>query len=114
MKNSIIIAIIVLLTVNLSGQTDTAFYFKDNKILVKEENGELKVQVINDKIDSAETVLFEGNYGEESSSEVSFNFTFSKLIKKEQQKREKKVMYIHGQGIGVGIDRKSTRLNSSH
>ena len=102
MKNSIIITIIILITANLSAQTDTIFYFKDNKILVKEENGELKVQIINDKTDSAETVLFEGNYGENQSSEVSFNFTFSKLVKKEPEKIKKKVMYAHGQGFGLG------------
>ena len=109
MKNSIIITIIVLIAANLSAQTDTTFYFKDNKILVKEENGELKVQVINDKIDSAETVLFEGNYGENQSSEVSFNFTFSKLVKKEPEKSKKKVMYAHGQGVGIGYAALSSR-----
>lgn len=105
MKNSIIITVLVFLAVNLSAQTDTTFYYKDNKILVKEENGELKVQVINDKIDSAETILFEGNYGDDSSSEVTFNFTFSKFVKN----KKKKHLYAHGQGFGFGSVALSTR-----
>ena len=100
MRTSIIATIIVLIAVNLSAQTDTTFYFKKNKILLTEQNGELKVQIINNEIDSTERILFEGNYEEESLSEVSFNFTFSKLIKKENNK---KLNSASGQGLSLSF-----------
>ncbi|MDR0368034.1 MAG: hypothetical protein LBH82_02705 [Bacteroidales bacterium] len=86
-------------------QTDTTFYYKENKILVKEQNGELKVQVVNDQADSAETVLFEGSYGEENSSEMNFNFTFGKLQKKKTHKK----LYPHWTGIQLGFSSLATR-----
>ena len=100
MRTSIIATIIVLIAVNLSAQTDTTFHFKKNKILLTEQNGELKVRIINNEIDSTERILFEGSYGEESLSEASFNFTFSKLKKTENTK---KLNSASGQGLSLSF-----------
>ncbi|MDR1879240.1 MAG: hypothetical protein LBQ64_06730 [Bacteroidales bacterium] len=100
--------IIMLLAVsNVKAQTDTTFYFKDNKIQIREQEGTLKVQVSNEKSDSAETLLFEGTYGEDYSSEASINFTFKKLnmAKKEHKYRE----YDHNGSLFFGFSNLADR-----
>ena len=105
MRTSIIATIILLIAVNLSAQTDTTFHFKKNKILLTEQNGKLKVQVINNEIDSTENILFEGNYGEDFSSEVVFNFTFDKLRKKDAFQKTN----AHSGGISWGFSSLANR-----
>lgn len=87
MKKIIFSIALIFCIASSQSQTDTTFYFEGNKIEVKKQDGELKVQVINEQIDSAEIVLFEGNYGDDFSSEVGFNFTFAKLEKKNNRRK---------------------------
>lgn len=105
MKKIIFCAAVILLALNAKSQTDTTFYFENNKIEVKKQEGELKIQVINDQIDSAEIVLFEGNYGDDFSSEVGFNFTFEKLQKKKNYKK----LFPHWSGLSWGFSSLASR-----
>lgn len=105
MKSLLLFMFCVIVFNVINAQSDTVFYFKDNKISLKEQDGELKVQVINPKVDSVENLLFEGVYGEDYSSEVSMNFTFSKLLKNGDHLRN-----LHGLGLfGFAYSTLSTR-----
>jgi hypothetical protein len=105
MRKIIFSIVLIFCVINSKAQTDTTFYFEGNKIEVKKQDGELKVQVINDNIDSAEIVLFEGNYGDDFSSEVGFNFTFAKLEKKNKRKK----LNPHHGGISWGFSSLASR-----
>ena len=106
MKKIVVSIVFICLVINVQSQTDTTFYFEDNKIVVKkEQDGELKIQVVNDKIDSAENILFEGNYGDDFSSEVGFNFTFAKF----QKKRTRRIVDVHSGGFSLGFSSLASR-----
>lgn len=85
-KFSIITLILGALSLG-KAQTDTVIQFGNSKVYLKQENGETKVKVTNSNTDSAETMLFEGVYGDTSSKESITSFGFSKMIKSKKNKQ---------------------------
>jgi len=100
LKRIIISFSLVFCLLNVFSQNDTVIYYKDNKIFIEDNNGELRVKVINPRVDSLDNLLFEGVYGEDYSSEVNLNFTFSRLIKRENF--SKTIIYLHVNGPSFG------------
>ena len=105
MKKIIFSIALIVCVASAQSQTDTTFYFEGNKIEVKKQDGELKVQVINEQVDSVENILFEGIYGDDFSSEVGFNFTFAKLEKKSNRRK----LHPHYGGISWGFSSLASR-----
>ena len=105
MRKIVFCIVWVLGVANLQSQTDTTFYFENNRIEVKKQDGDLKVQVVNNETDSAENLLFEGSYGEGFSSEASFNFTFAKLQKRDASRK----LDAHWGGISWGFSSLASR-----
>lgn len=105
MKRAILLSVLVVLYTTLFSQKDTTFYFQGNEInITSNSNNEINVRVHNSKMDSSETMLFEGTYNDTSSKEVNTSYAFSKFIKK-----TKVSLDPHTSGIYAGFSNLASR-----
>ncbi|MDR3046313.1 MAG: outer membrane beta-barrel protein [Bacteroidales bacterium] len=101
----IIVSVVMLLVINLlPAQIDTVLQVEQYKIKLSEKAGKLEVSVSESQLDSAENLLFEGQYGENYSAETSFNYPFSKFTQKKNEKNCKRTYgFAHNEGFSIGF-----------